>query len=224
MKMIARPVGSLCTHGHILPEGQSAWALAHFLSGEHVRTMQETLVTFGGQGESSSLGNESRREPGISLEACGETRDAKEIRGRCEAQTKAGTGKEGSTMRNEGAKDEKMTAPEKVTSKEAIDETNKKRKLWVIHAGSSKFGVPFDMCVDVALSMVSSLSIQVREVVKAILEESVSEWIVERVACSLPVDRIKERAECGCPCAADEQGGRGSDSACARGAHQRPSR
>ena len=30
MTMVARPVGSLCTHGSILPEGQSAWALSSF--------------------------------------------------------------------------------------------------------------------------------------------------------------------------------------------------
>ena len=39
MTMSARPVGSLCTHGP-----QSAWVLAHSLSGEHVRIMQETFV------------------------------------------------------------------------------------------------------------------------------------------------------------------------------------
>ena len=44
MTMIARPVGSLCTHGPILPEGQSAWATAQSLSGEHIRIMQETNV------------------------------------------------------------------------------------------------------------------------------------------------------------------------------------
>ena len=44
MTLIARPLGSLCTHGPTLPEGQSAWALAHSLSGEHVRIMQETFV------------------------------------------------------------------------------------------------------------------------------------------------------------------------------------
>ena len=31
MTMIARPVGSLCTHGLILLEGWSAWAIAHSL-------------------------------------------------------------------------------------------------------------------------------------------------------------------------------------------------
>ena len=32
-------------NGPILPEGQSAWALAHSLSGEHVPIMQETIVS-----------------------------------------------------------------------------------------------------------------------------------------------------------------------------------
>ena len=44
MTLIARPVGSLCTHGSILPDRQSAWTLAESLSGEHVRITQETVV------------------------------------------------------------------------------------------------------------------------------------------------------------------------------------
>ena len=44
MTMIARPVGSLCTHGSDLPECQSAWAVAPSLWGEHFRIMQETCV------------------------------------------------------------------------------------------------------------------------------------------------------------------------------------
>ena len=41
MTMTARPSGSLCTHGPILPDCQSAWALSHSLSGDNVRNMQE---------------------------------------------------------------------------------------------------------------------------------------------------------------------------------------
>ena len=44
MTMIARPVGSLCTHGPVLPEGQSAGAMAHSLLVRLVRIMQETSV------------------------------------------------------------------------------------------------------------------------------------------------------------------------------------
>ena len=44
MTMIARPVGSLCTHGPVLPEGQSAGAMAHSLVVWLVRIMQETSV------------------------------------------------------------------------------------------------------------------------------------------------------------------------------------
>ena len=45
MTMITRPARlSLCTHGSNLPVCRSACALAHFLSGEHVRIMHETTV------------------------------------------------------------------------------------------------------------------------------------------------------------------------------------
>ena len=44
MTMVARPVGSLCTHGSILPRGQSAWALSPSLFGEVLRIMQKNCV------------------------------------------------------------------------------------------------------------------------------------------------------------------------------------
>ena len=44
MTMSTRPVGSLCTHGPDSPKCRSACALAHSLSGEHVRIMHETTV------------------------------------------------------------------------------------------------------------------------------------------------------------------------------------
>ena len=44
MTMVARPVGSLCTHGSILPEGQSAWALSPSLFGEVLCIMQKNCV------------------------------------------------------------------------------------------------------------------------------------------------------------------------------------
>ena len=44
MTMITRPVGSLCKHGSHVPQCQSACTSPHPLSGEHVRTMQETTV------------------------------------------------------------------------------------------------------------------------------------------------------------------------------------
>ena len=44
MTMITRPIGSLCKQSFDLPQCQSACALAHSLSGEHVRIMHETTV------------------------------------------------------------------------------------------------------------------------------------------------------------------------------------
>ena len=45
MKMIARPVSSLSVHTALTClECLSAWAVAHSLSGEHVRIMQETFL------------------------------------------------------------------------------------------------------------------------------------------------------------------------------------